>query len=96
MDLQSIHEVIFKRIQDHCAEIKAVNQTIGMNHPSSSLYSNLEDVRCMGIGGLCSLLATLNESILSPGEISFFVEGLEKLDYRHFEIAATIANLKKR
>lgn len=91
---------MLERIQRHCRNLIHAENLI--NDDGCGGEENLisSEVLSMGrnleLGGLCSLLETLQAMIIPGNKVDEMVASLRELKYRHLLIDATIENMEKR
>ena len=102
MELRSAHETMLDQIKHHCGELEKLNEIIAEGAPTQTGSGirippgTFEMGRTSEIGGLCSLLKTLEKTIIPADKLDGVIAGLTEIKYRHAAIWATIRALKER
>ena len=98
-ELKPAHQTILEGIQHHCDELEAIEATMaeGPTEKEAGIpRGTFEMGRTTNIGGLCSLLDVLRETIIPPDKLEGVIAGLTEITYRHMAIDRTIEILRKR
>jgi hypothetical protein len=102
MELRPAHEAMLNQIKHHCSELEKLNKIIAEGAPTHTGSEtrippgSFEMGRTLEIGGLCSLLETLEKAIIPADKLDEVIAGLAEIEYHHVAIWGIIRALRER